>query len=125
MALIVLLTLASAAAVWLAARNAFDANRETIEIVHHLGAGDAQIARLFQRSVLADAALGGALGLALGAAVLALLGMRFSALESGMVDSGALAPVDWLLVALVPVIMTGIALLTARRTVMTRLGRML
>lgn len=125
MALIVLLTLASAAAVWLAARNAFDANRETIEIVHHLGAGDAQIARLFQRSVLADAALGGALGLALGAAVLALLGMRFSALESGMVDSGALAPVDWLLVALVPVIMTGIALLTARRTVMPRLGRML
>lgn len=125
MMLIVLLTLASAATVWLAARNAFDANRETIEIVHHLGAGDAQIAALFQRAVLADAALGGVVGVTLGAAVLALLGGRFAALESGMVDSGALGPSDWLLVALVPVIMAGVALLTARRTVMTRLGRML
>ena len=123
--LIVLLTLASSAAVWLAARNALDANRQTIEIVHHLGADDAQIAGIFQRSVLVDAALGGALGLALGAAVIALLGSRFAALESAMVENGALSPTDWLLVALVPVIMTGVALFTARRTVMTRLGRML
>lgn len=125
MVLVVLLTLASAAAVWLAARNAFDANRETIEIIHHLGAGDAQIARLFQRSVLADAGIGGVGGLVIGAAVLALLGSRFAALGSGMIDNGAFSAFDWLLVALVPVIMTGVALLTARRTVMTRLGRML
>ena len=123
--LIVLLTLASAAAVWLAARNAFDANRATIEIVHHLGAGDAQIARLFQRAVLTDAAFGGMVGFAFGAAVLMLLGTRFAALDAGVVASGAFAPFDWLLVALVPVIMTGVALYTARRTVMTRLGRML
>ena len=123
--LIVLLTLASSAAVWLAARNALDANRSTIEIVHHLGAGDAQIAGIFQRSVLVDAALGGVLGLALGAAALALLGTRFAALESGMVENGALSAIDWLLVALVPVIMAGVALFTARRTVMLRLGRML
>ena len=125
MALIVLLTLASAAAVWLAARNAFDANRATIEIVHHLGAGDAQIARLFQRSVLVDAALGGALGLGFGALALALIGGRFAALGSGAVDNGAFAPLDWVLVALVPVAMAGVALLTARRTVLTRLERML
>lgn len=125
MALIVLLTLASAAAVWLAARNAFDANRATIEIVHHLGAGDAQIARLFQRSVLVDAALGGALGLGFGAVVLALIGGRFAALGSGAVDNGAFGPLDWVLVALVPVAMAGVALLTARRTVLTRLERML
>lgn len=124
-ALIVLLTLASAAAVWLAARNAFDANRATIEIVHHLGAGDAQIAKLFQRSVLTDAALGGALGLGFGALALALIGGRFAALGSGAVDNGAFEPLDWVLVALVPVAMAGVALLTARRTVMTRLERML
>ena len=123
--LIVLLTLASSAAVWLAARNALDANRPTIEIVHHLGADDAQIAGIFQRSVLIDAALGGALGFAVGAAALALLGTRFAALESGLVENGALSPIDWLLVSLVPVIMTAVALLTARRTVMARLGRML
>lgn len=125
MALILLLTLASAAAVWLAARNALDANRETIEIVHHLGGNDAQIADIFQRSVLADAALGGFLGLGIGALILALLGGRFAALRSGMVESGSLSGLDWLLVALVPVAMAVVAVLTARRTVMARLGRML
>ena len=125
MMLIVLLTFASAAAVWLAARNALDANRETIEIVHHLGGNDAQIAGIFQRSVLIDAAIGGALGLAAGAAALALLGARFAALQSGMVESGSLSAFDWLVIALVPVAMTIVALFTARRTVMARLGRML
>ena len=123
--LIALLTLASAAAVWLAARNALDTNRATIEIVHHLGAGDAQIARLFERSVLLDAALGGAIGLALGGGALALLGARFAALQAGVIESGALSAFDWLLVGLVPVIMAGVALYTARRTVLARLGRML
>lgn len=123
--LIVLLTLTSAAAVWLAARNALDANRETIEIVHHLGGNDAQIASIFQRSVLIDAAIGGAFGLLFGAAALAVLGARFAALQSGMVESGSLSALDWLVVALVPVAMTVVALVTARRTVMTRLGRML
>ena len=123
--LIALLTAASAAAVWLAARNAFDANRATIEIVHHLGANDAQIAGIFQRSVLIDAALGAGLGALLGASILVLLGGRFAALQSGVVESGSLSPLDWVGVAAVPVVMVGVALVTARRTVMTRLGRML
>ena len=123
--LILLLTAASAAAVWLAAGNALDTNRETIEIVHHLGGNDAQIAGIFQRSVLIDAAIGGIAGLAFGAATLALLGTRFAALQSGMVESGSLSAVDWLVIALVPVAMTVVAVFTARRTVMARLGRML
>lgn len=123
--LIILLTLASAAAVWLAARNALDANRETIEIVHHLGGNDAQIAGIFQRSVLIDAALGGMLGVVFGGVVLMVLGARFAALQSGMVESGSLTALDWLVVALVPVAMTVVALITARRTVMARLGSML
>ena len=56
LALIGLLAFTGAAAVWLAARNALGSNRDTIEIVHLLGGNDAQIARIFQRSILADAA---------------------------------------------------------------------
>lgn len=123
--LIMLLTAASAAAVWLAARNAFDANRPTIEIVHHLGAEDEQIGRLFQRSVFADAALGGLLGLLFGSAMLMLLRGQFAALDSSVVAQGGLGPIDWLLIALIPALMTGVALFTARRTVLTRLERML
>ena len=42
-----------------------------------------------------------------------------------MIESGSLAALDWLVITLVPVVMTGIAIVTARRTVMARLGRML
>lgn len=120
-----LLILGSAAAVWLAARNSLDANRETIEIVHHLGGNDPQIAAIFQRAVLRDAAIGSLIGLACGSAALLLLGGRFAALQSGMMKSGSLAPLDWLVIGLVPVVMTAVAVATARRTVLAQLGRML
>ena len=122
--LIALLAFTSAAAVWLAARNALNANRGTIEVVHLLGGTDGQIARIFQRSAVIDAALGGAVGLVLGAIGLSVLGAQFAALESGMVAGGGLDLGDWLLLALVPVAGAAIALLTARMTVMASLGKM-
>jgi cell division transport system permease protein len=125
MCLIALLVFTGAAAVWLAARNALNANRDTIEIVHLLGGNDGQIARIFQRSVLTDAAIGGVAGLLLGAVAVLVLGHQFAALESGMVTRGGLAPLDWAILALVPLAMVGIALLTARMTVMASLGKML
>lgn len=123
--LIALLAFTSAAAVWLAARNALDGNRETIEIVHHLGGTDAQIARIFQRSVLSDSLLGGIVGLGMGWAALALLANRFAALDSGLVGAGGLGWKDWLLIALVPVLTCILALSTARLTVMASLRKML
>ena len=57
-ALVVLLATALAAAALLAARTALGTNRDTIEIVHLLGGTDAQIARVFQRSIGVDAAGG-------------------------------------------------------------------
>lgn len=123
--LIVLLAATSAAAVWLAARSALGSNRETIEIIHLLGGSDWQIARIFQRSIALDAALGGIVGLALGVAAMALLGRQFAELGSGMVAGGELGPVDWALLAAVPVIGVVLAVLTARMTVLAALRRML
>lgn len=124
-ALVLLLTAALAAAVLLAARSALGTNRETIEIVHLLGGTDAQIARVFQRSIAFDAAGGGAAGLALAMVVILSLGRRFAGLGAGMVSSGALVWSDWLLLALVPLLATGLAMLTARLTVMHALRKML
>lgn len=123
--LIVLLAATSAAAVWLAARSALGSNRETIEIIHLLGGTDAQIARIFQRSIGLDAVLGGLAGLALGLAAMVLLGRRFSGLGSGMVAGGSLGPVDWALLAAIPVTAVILAMLTARVTVLSALRRML
>lgn len=125
LALVALLSLTGAAAVWLAARSALGSSRETIEIVHLLGGTDSQIARIFQRSIGFDATLGGAAGLALGLAAVLLLGRQFAALGSGMVAEGGLGWIDWLIIALVPVIGVALAMLTARITVLLALRKML
>jgi cell division transport system permease protein len=122
---VLLLAAALAAAVLLAARSALGANRDTIEIVHLLGGTDAQIARVFQRAIGFDAAGGGAVGLALAVVVIISLGRRFAGLGAGMVSSGALIWSDWLLLALVPLLATLLAMVTARLTVMHALRKML
>ena len=123
--LFVLLAATSAAAVWLAARSALGSNRETIEIVHLLGGTDRQIARIFQRSIGIDALLGGLAGLALGLAAIVVLGRQFAGLGSGMVAGGALGPLDWALLAAIPVTGVALAILTARLTVLAALRRIL
>ncbi len=123
--LILLLGFTAAAAVWLAARNALGTNRDTLEIVHLLGGSDAQIASIFQRSILVDAAIGGAVGLVLGGMALALLARQFAALDSGLVAAGGLTAGDWILLAILPLCATVIAVYTARMTVLFTLRRIL
>ncbi len=123
--LVLLLAGTSAAAVWLAARSALGSNRDTIEIVHLLGGTDNQIADIFQRSIAADALVGGVVGLLLGLIAVVLLGSQFAALGSGMVAGGALGLPDWAMIAAVPLIGVAIAMLTARLTVLGALRRML
>lgn len=124
-ALVVLLALTSAAAVWLAARSALGSNRNTIEIVHLLGGTDGQIARIFQRSIGYDAVLGGAAGLAIGVAGVMVLGKQFAALGSGMMAGGGLTLFDWLMLAGIPIAGVVIAIVTARLTVLASVRRML
>lgn len=123
--LIALLGAATSAAVLLAVRTALGVNRETIEIVHLLGGTDAQIARIFERAIGKDAALGGVAGLAIGSTAVLLLGNQFAALGAGLIDGGAFAWFDWVLLGLVPAAGAALAMLTARVTVTRALGRML
>jgi cell division transport system permease protein len=125
LALVAMLAAATAAAVLLAARTALGANRDTIEIVHMLGGTDAQIARIFQRSIGFDAAGGGAIGLGLGIVAIKILGSRFAALGAGLAQGGALGWLDWLLIALIPVAGMVLAMVTARISVMRALRQML
>ena len=125
LALVGLLGVALGAAVLLAVRNALGSNRDTIEIVHLLGGTDGQIARIFQRAIGYDAAVGGAVGLALGLVVVLALGQQFAALGAGLVSSGALGWSDWVLLALIPVAGVILAMFTARQTVVRALRKML
>lgn len=125
LALIALIAFATAAAVWLAARTAFSNHRDTVEIIHLLGGTDAQITRIFQRSVLRDAAFGAVLGLVLGLGAVWLLGQQFVALDSGMVAGGGLGWTDWAVIFLIPVGGVLLALITGRITIGFALKAML
>ena len=125
LALIAVLSLATGAAVLLAARTALGNNRATIEIVHLLGGTDAQIARIFQRSIARDA-IGGALaGSSAALVVIVLLGRSFAALQAGIVTGGMLGWSDWAILLAVPAAAVVLATVTARWTVIGALKGML
>ena len=123
--LVALVALATAAAVWLAARHAFASARGTVNIMHLLGASERQIAAVFLRDVLREAAAGAVLGGALGVGAVWLLGQQFAALDSGMVSGGGLMLADWLVIAAIPVAGVLLALVTARITIALALRDML
>lgn len=125
LALVALVALATAAAVWLAARNAFAGARDTVEIMHLLGASQRQITAVFLRDVLREALAGAALGAGLGVGAVWLLGRQFAQLGSGMVSGGGLMLADWLVIGAVPLAGVLLAGLTARITIALALKDML
>lgn len=116
---LVLLTAgATAATVVLAARAALDTHRGTIEVLHLMGATDAQVARLFQRRIALDALFGGLIGFALALLTLWLIGGRIAALGSELVGSAGLAPSSFVLLSLLPLAGVLLAMAVARWTIM-------
>jgi cell division transport system permease protein len=124
-AIVLLLLLATAATVALAVRGALNTHKGTIEIMHMMGATDLQAARLFQRRVALDSLFGGAVGFALAAAVMLLLGERFAALEPGLLTGAGVPLYGWLLLLLIPLAVTGLSMMMARWTVLSTLKKML
>ncbi len=123
--LVLLLALATAAAVIISARAALNTHKETIGVIHLLGGTDRQISRLFQRRIALDALLGGLLGLVCGSAIILLLGMQLSALGSGLMQSLGLSWYSWLIIGTVPILGMILAMVTARMTVMGALKKIL
>lgn len=116
---------AAAAAVILGSRAAMDQHRATIDVMHLMGATDGQISRLFERRVAQDAISGSALGFVLGIGVLIIVGKSIDAVGAGLVANASLGWLDWLLVLLVPFAGVGLAMVSARVTVMRALARIL
>jgi cell division transport system permease protein len=123
--LVLLMVAATAATVVLAARAALDTHRETIEVLHLMGATDVQVARLFQRRIALDALFGSLLGLTGAVAVLMLIGDRVSALGSELLGSAELPPEAWALLAALPILGVLLAMAVARWTILRALGRLL
>lgn len=120
-ALVILMAAASSAAIVLAARGALDTHRSTIEIMHGIGATDAQITRLFERKIALDAAAGAALGALAAAAALSVIAGAGAALAVELTASAPLSGTDLVLLALVPVAAVTLALAVAHWTLLRAL----
>ena len=123
--LVLLMVAATAATVVLAARAALDTHRQTIEILHLMGATDIQVARLFQRRIALDALFGGLVGFILAGTVLIAIGERVAALGSELLGSAAIPPEGWAVLLALPAFGVVLAMLVARLTILRALGRML
>ena len=118
--LVLLIALASAAAVMLAARGALDTHRATIEIMHGIGATDDQVARLFIRQIAIDALLGGLAGAALAGLIIALI---LGGASTATMLAGA-PPLGWddaTLLAILPIAIALLATQVARSALMRAL----
>jgi cell division transport system permease protein len=118
--LVLLIALASAAAVVLAARGALDTHRGTIEVMHGIGSTDDQIARLFIRQIAIDALLGGLAGAALAGLIIALI---LGGASTATMLAGA-PPLGWddaTLLAVLPIAIALLATQVARSALMRSL----
>lgn len=125
LALVLMMTAATAFTVVLAARAALNTHRATIDVMHLLGATDFQIARLFQRRIALDALFGGFVGLSAASLVILLLGQRIGSLGSDLIGSVALPSSAWGMLVALPLAGTLLATVAARLTVLNALRRIL
>ncbi|MDE0877411.1 MAG: permease [Sphingomonas bacterium] len=123
--LVVLMIAATSAVVVLAARAGLEVHRGTIEVLHMLGSTDVQIARLFQRRIALDTALGGTVGTVMGVFVVGFVGLQLQGLGSELLGGVTLDPIGWIALALLPLFFVLVATLAARITVVAALRRKL
>lgn len=122
--IVLLMASATTAVVVLAARAGLETHRATIEVMHILGSTDVQVARLFQRRIALDAAVGGIAGGAVALGIVAFVGGRLAGLGSELLGGITLGPSDWLILGILPLAFILLATLAARTAVIAALRRL-
>lgn len=120
-ALVAMIAAATAAAIVLAARGALDTHRSTVEIMHGIGATDAQVTRLFERKIAVDAIAGAAIGAASAAIVLLLVVGGLETTTEAMTSAAPLGGIDALLLLLIPIAAVALVISVAHRTLLRAL----
>jgi cell division transport system permease protein len=120
---------AAALTVIFVTRTGLATHRGVIEVVHLIGAPDRYIARQFSSQALKLGILGGIVGLALGAGTVLgidrVIGFSLGAAAgSSLAVDFRLLPWQWAVLALLPLVVALLAMLTARLTVLRSLARM-
>ncbi|PHZ84368.1 cell division protein FtsX [Paremcibacter congregatus] len=99
-------------------------HRDTISIIHHLGAHDHMIARAYQNRFMKYGLTGGIIGLVLAFITLVSLIYLSRDVASGLVKTPELPVMESAALLVIPLFAALISMLTARITVLRDLGRM-
>ncbi len=118
-----LILVAAVTTVVFVTRTGLDIHRRVIEIVHLVGARDSYIARQFLIHALRLGLIGGAIGVALAAATLVGLFRLFGEAGTALLPVLSLGVGQWILLALLPVGVSLVAMVTAHLTVLVTLNR--
>ncbi len=121
--LLMVLAAALAGAVTLAARATLDTNRSTLDVLHGIGATDAQLLSLVQRRIALDVLAGSAAGALAAIVVLVAALIPARGLLGGAAGAPALAAGGLALLALLPLVQAVLATLVARRALQQALAQ--
>ncbi len=123
-AMLILVVAVTIVAISFAARAGLAIHRSTIELLHLLGAEDRYIASQFQRHTLGFVMRGALIGLIFAVLTLLLIGIAAARLDAPLLPSLELQALGWTSLIILPFLITLIALVTARLTVLRALARM-
>jgi len=113
------------AAVIFATRSSVAIQRDVIEVLHLIGATDAYVAHEFQRQAFRFSLGGSVLGTILALATMLLMGRLAANLDTALMPDLSIEIWQAVLLWTVPLLATLIATMTARRTVLNALRRMI
>ena len=122
--IVVLIALATAATVVFTTRAAMDLHRDTIEVMHFVGAFDTYIAQQFAIRASLLGLKGSLIGVALAGPALLALTVLMGNLGFGLLPEIHLGFGVWFAIAALVPIAAGVAMMTARTTVLRSLARM-
>lgn len=124
LALTVLIAGAATATVVVATRASLAVHRETIDLLHLIGAQDGFVARAFERRALGLGLRGGLIGLGLATFTYALLMPVTAGLEAPLMPRFDLSPAGFATLAALPLASAAIAMVTARLVVLKELAKL-
>ena len=124
LALTALIAGAATATVVVATRASLAVHRETIDLLHLIGAQDGFVARAFERRALGLGLRGGLIGLGLATFTYALLMPVTAGLEAPLMPRFDLSPAGFATLAALPLASAAIAMVTARLVVLKELAKL-
>jgi len=122
---ICLIGFSAMAAVIFATRSSVAIQRDVIEVLHLIGATDDYVAHEFQRQAFRFSLGGSVLGTVLALTTMLLMGRLAANLDTALIPDLSLEIWQVIMLWIVPLLATLIATMTARRTVLNALRRMI